>query len=133
MMAGIVVVLLVLIGVILAQCGHSYATISVGAAQNELGNDSTVVILDVRAESEYRGELGHLAGALLIPLENLGQRVEELEPYKTKTVIVYCRAGRRSANAAEFLAQRGFHVYNLEGGILKWRDAGFPVINEQGR
>jgi phage shock protein E len=133
MAAGIVVVLLVVMGLILVRCGHSFATISVGEAWNEVRNDSTAILLDVRSESEYRGELGHLGGAVLIPFENLEQRVGELMPYKTQTIIVYCRSGRRSANAAEFLAQRGFRVRNLEGGILKWRDAGFPVINEQSR
>lgn len=133
MMAGIVVLILVVIGVILSQRGRGFETVSAQEAQKLLSADTTVVLLDVRTEAEFQGELGHLAGAILIPIEDLEKRLEELSAVKGRTIIAYCRSGRRSANAAALLAQRGFTVYNLEGGILNWRAAGFPVINEHSK
>jgi len=132
MTAGIIVLILVVLGVILAQCGHGFETVTAEDAHKQLAGDSTIVLLDVRSASEYNGESGHLAGAILIPVQDLEQRAGELERFRGRTIIAYCRSGRRSANAATFMTQRGFRVENLEGGILKWSDAGYPVVKEGG-
>ncbi len=93
-----------------------------------LAADSSVVLLDVRTWSEYAGELGHLARARLIPVAELESRIGELD--SLRTIIVYCRAGRRSLTAAGILQRHGFRVRDIEGGILKWIDAGYPVVHE---
>jgi rhodanese-related sulfurtransferase/rubrerythrin len=74
-------------------------------------------LLDVRQPGEY--EEGHLPGATLIPLPDLGERLGEID--SKKPTIVYCAIGGRSRMAAQMLAGKGFdEVYNLSGGIKAW-------------
>lgn len=76
-----------------------------------------VMILDVRQPNEYHD--GHIPGATLIPLPQLGDRLKELDA--KKPVVVYCAVGGRSRVAAQMLAGKGFgEVYNLTGGIRAW-------------
>jgi rhodanese-related sulfurtransferase len=86
------------------------------------------LLLDVREPEEYGGELGHIAGSLLIPLKELPARAAELERYKERQVIAICRAGVRSTTAAALLTGLGFeHVSNLKGGMLDWNDQNLSV------
>lgn len=74
-------------------------------------------LLDVRQPGEY--EERHLAGAKLIPLPELPDRLDELDP--AKPVVAYCAVGGRSRAAAQMLRGQGFNeVYNLQGGIRAW-------------
>jgi glyoxylase-like metal-dependent hydrolase (beta-lactamase superfamily II)/rhodanese-related sulfurtransferase len=92
------------------------------------GGDSRRLLLDVRQPEEYTGELGHLPGAILVPLPELPARLGEIESYRDKTVIAICRSGSRSAKAATMLRDAGFRdVWNMTGGTLAWRERGFPV------
>ena len=85
-----------------------------------------VQILDVRETDEFTGPLGHIEGAVLIPLGELAARVEEL--VKDQPIVAVCRAGSRSAQATAILQQAGFtDVANLNGGMLRWRAEGHPV------
>jgi sulfur dioxygenase len=85
-----------------------------------------VQILDVREPDEFTGPLGHIEGAVLIPLGELAARVEELT--KDRPIVAVCRAGSRSAQATAILQQAGFSdVANLNGGMLRWRAEGHPV------
>ena len=85
-----------------------------------------VQVLDVREPDEFRGPLGHIAKARLIPLGDLGKRMEELD--KERPVVAVCRAGGRSAHASNLLQKAGFaRVANLAGGMLRWRAEGHPV------
>jgi len=83
-------------------------------------------LVDVRQPGEY--ERGHLPGARLIPVGQLGDRLAELDP--GKITIVYCASGVRSQAAASVLEQAGFQeVYSMAGGINAWRGlvaGGFP-------
>jgi glyoxylase-like metal-dependent hydrolase (beta-lactamase superfamily II)/rhodanese-related sulfurtransferase len=86
------------------------------------------LLLDVREPEEFTGELGHIPGSSLIPLKELPARSKEIEAYKTRDVIVICRAGVRSTTAAAILTGLGFeHVSNLKGGMLDWNDQHLPV------
>lgn len=86
------------------------------------------IILDVREPEEYRGELGHIEGSILIPLKDLTSRADELEEFKDKHVIAVCRAGVRSTTAAAILTGLGFEqVSNLKGGMLEWNSQHLPV------
>ena len=86
------------------------------------------LLLDVRETDEFSGDLGHIAGSVLIPLKELPARAKEVEAYKEKDVIVICRAGVRSTTAAAILTGLGFeHVSNLKGGMLDWNDQQLPV------
>jgi len=86
------------------------------------------LLLDVREPEEFRGELGHIAGSVPIPLRELAARAPELAPFKEKDLVAVCRAGVRSATAVAILTGLGFeHVSNLKGGMLDWNDARLPV------
>ena len=90
--------------------------------------DTTIVLLDVRTPAEFISVTGHLNAALLIPVQELERRVEELNTYKDKTIIAYCRTGSRSGAATAFLRKKGFTVLNMEGGIVKWNEEKLPVV-----
>ena len=85
----------------------------------------TLHILDVRSPSELDGELGHLEGAQLIPLEDLRARASEVRA--DKPVVVVCQTGKRSGLATVILKQAGLvRVANSAGGMVRWRDLGLP-------
>jgi rhodanese-related sulfurtransferase len=92
------------------------------------GKDSTVVLLDVRTPEEFNGETGHLAGAFLIPVEELEDRVGELTKYHDRTIVVYCRTDHRSTRGTEILQRHGFKAMNMQGGITRWRAEHFPTV-----
>lgn len=95
--------------------------------ENIIKGDS-VQLLDVRTPLEYAE--GHIAGALNINVQSDDfQQVAEKELSKDSTILVYCRSGRRSMNAAEILTKLGYKVINLKGGIIEWREDGLPVTN----
>ena len=95
----------------------------------ELMNDSNVVVLDVRTADEFKD--GHLVGALNIDQAqgDFIHKVKEALP-TDRTIAVYCRSGRRSANAAGRLAAEGYKAVNLKGGILAWKEAKMPVTTD---
>jgi rhodanese-related sulfurtransferase len=106
----------------------SFLSISVEVAHDILnnGNSSDPIVLDVRYQCEYNS--GHLFGAVLIPYDHLEENMSELDAYKDHEIIVYCKFGVRSLMACDILASHDFtRVYNMEGGILAWIDAGFPI------
>ncbi len=76
------------------------------------------VLLDVRTAEEY--ELGHIAGALLIPHNDLVDRAEIELADKSKTILLYCRSGNRSATAAKLLKDLGYTAIYDFGGIIDW-------------
>jgi rhodanese-related sulfurtransferase len=67
---------------------------------------------------------------LFIPVQELKERVGELERFRDKTVIAYCRSGNRSGVAAEILGKHGYTAVNMEGGILQWKKENLPVVTE---
>ena len=76
------------------------------------------ILLDVRSEGEYNEE--HIEGALNIPDDELGERAADELPDKNALILIYCRSGRRSANAANELIDSGYkNVYDF-GGIIDW-------------
>ena len=77
------------------------------------------LLLDVRTQEEY--DAGHIDGSLLIPVTELENRLGEIEEYKDKSVLVYCRSGNRSLTASEILIDSGFtEVHNLLTGFNGW-------------
>jgi sulfur dioxygenase len=84
-----------------------------------------VQILDVRSPQEFEGELGHLSGAQLLPIDDLRARVGSVS--KDKPVVVVCQTGKRAAMGTLILKKAGFtHVANLAGGMVRWRELGLP-------
>ena len=96
----------------------------------ELITDSNVVILDVRKADEFAE--GHIKGAVLID-QFQSDFIEQAKAKlpKDKTIAIYCRSGRRSANAAGKLADVDYKCVNLKGGIIAWEEANMPVITSE--
>ena len=91
-------------------------TVTNAELQQQLGRDD-VIVLDVREPAEYA--FGHIEGAVSIPLEELENRIAELDP--EKEVVVICRTGNRSDFAAKQLADNGFkRVKNAVEGMSQW-------------
>jgi rhodanese-related sulfurtransferase len=89
-----------------------------------LKSQAPPLIIDVRTPEEFNGELGHIAGARLLPLQILPDSLATISGYKDSTVVLVCRSGRRSAIAAEMLVKAGFkNVHNLTGGMISWNQA----------
>jgi sulfur dioxygenase len=95
------------------------------AVHDELANGGGPRIIDVREESEYTGELGHIPGSILLPLKRLQFEIDGLGIGHDDPVVVVCRSGVRSTTAAAIMTGMGYtDVSNLKGGMLAWRDAG---------
>jgi glyoxylase-like metal-dependent hydrolase (beta-lactamase superfamily II)/rhodanese-related sulfurtransferase len=92
--------------------------------------DPDLVILDVRERDAY--DAGHIAGAQLLPRGQLELRVNHELPDPTRRILTYCEFGRISTLAAATLRTMGFQrAVALDGGMQAWRDAGYPVENDQ--
>ena len=87
------------------------------------------LLLDVREAGEY-AEV-HAPNATLIPLGQLGSRLQEIAAYKDKPIAVICHSGRRSAKAVQLLKEAGYsQVSNVNGGMTAWESTGLKVIKK---
>lgn len=85
-----------------------------------------IQLLDVRGADEWAQ--GHQPGAVHIPLDELGERADELE--RDRPVVTVCRSGRRSAQAADDLGGRGFAAESMVGGLDAWEGHGLPLVTD---
>jgi len=98
----------------------------------KLINDKNALVVDVRTEKEYKE--GHVMNALHIPLGKLDDRIQELQAYKNHAVVMVCRSGARSAQAATKLKKQGFaNVHNIGGGMLAWERVKLPITTKAGK
>ncbi|MBK7581046.1 MAG: MBL fold metallo-hydrolase [Myxococcales bacterium] len=105
--------------------GLTYAGLPEIAAEWVARHRSDLHLLDVRSAAEFDGELGHLEGAQLVPLEELRARVADVP--SDKPVVVVCGTGKRSGLGTNILQKAGLtRVANLKGGMLNWRELGLP-------
>ena len=103
-----------------------YKDLSVEEFQKMLISDASAQLLDVRTPKEYAE--GHIPGAINIDwqAEGFTEAVkEQLDP--SRPVLIYCRRGRRSAEAAVVLDSLSYKVYNLKEGFIEWKNANVPV------
>lgn len=92
-----------------------------------LVNRKDGIIVDVRDKKEY--DAGHIVGAVNIPLAKLGDRLNELEAYKERPVVVVCKIGQHAGDACKTLKAAGFgHAVRLRGGMTEWRGENLPVV-----
>jgi rhodanese-related sulfurtransferase len=90
----------------------------------DIKNHQDVYMLDLREQYEYDEK--HIPDINLLPMSELQNRLDELPT--DKEVIITCRSGNRSNQVAQFLRQNGYdNVHNMNGGIIAWQEAGFPV------
>ncbi len=125
-MKKILTCLLAILGMTTA-CGQQNFENADVQAFSRLTEDPDVVVLDVRTAEEFKD--GHIEGAVLIDQgqSDFVEKAKAALPLD-KRVAVYCRSGRRSANAAGKLAAEGYQCVNLVGGILAWKEAGKSVV-----
>ena len=96
----------------------AYRKISADEASQMMSELKDFILLDVRTEGEYRES--HIAGAMLIPNQEINDRAEKELPDKNRVILVYCQSGGRSASAARELIRLGYeNVYDF-GGINDW-------------
>lgn len=102
--------------------------LEVAALKRQLDTGEDVLLLDVRTAAEFTGDLGHIPRARNLPLEELPQRLTELDEYKQRPIRLICRTDRRSAQAARLLADAGFaDAQVIRGGMTAWRAHDWPV------
>src|SRR5262245_14228398 len=100
--------------------------ISTPEAHALLDGDTTPLFVDVRERNEW--DEGHLPGAVFLPRNNLESRVEALIPDKTRSLVVYCGSGSRSAFATKALHELDYeNAVNLSGGFADWKRNGYEV------
>lgn len=90
--------------------------------------DDGAQLIDVRVEHEW--EVGHIAGATHLPLDELAERAGEID--KERPVVLYCRGGTRSTMAAAALADAGYDAAKLTDGIVGWSEAGLALDPDDG-
>ena len=100
-----------------AQNRTGYQTLTAEEAKARLDQDGDLILLDVRTQTEY--DQGHIPGAVCLPSEEIGQDMPVAFD-KDAEILVYCRSGRRSAEAAGKLAELGYRNVADFGGILDW-------------
>jgi rhodanese-related sulfurtransferase len=103
--------------------GPTAPTISASELNEKLKFGKHPVVVDVRQPDEFN--LGHIAGAKLIPLGEIRKRLGELP--KGREIVCVCASGSRSRSAAKVLLKEGFTVLDMQGGMLAWRHAKLPM------
>ena len=128
-----VILITVVLAGILAACGSrsensgtkqedemkgEYHKITAEEAKERMDSGDDIIILDVRTQDEY--EESHIPGAILIPNETIGTEMPDQLPDAGQEILVYCRSGNRSAQAAKKLVEAGYtQIYDF-GGIMDW-------------
>lgn len=108
---------------------NTYTQIDQETAKEMMTRDDGHVVVDVRRRDEY--DAGHIPGAILVPNESIGDAPPEALPDRDQIILLYCRSGNRSKQAAEKLAGMGYtNIYEF-GGINTW--TGEIVTSEEGQ
>lgn len=103
------------------------ANVPVASASELVDTSNKLQLIDVRTPEEY--EAGHLQGATNIDFfsDSFREEIEKLD--KHKPVLVYCKSGGRSSKSAAIFKELGFtKIYNMEGGIISWSEAGYKTV-----
>ncbi len=98
----------------------SDSSITTQQLKEKMKSDTSLVILDVRTPEELLGPLGKIDKAINIPVQELNNRIDELEKYKDREIAVICRSGHRSAIATQILKKNGYKAINVKGGMLDY-------------
>jgi phage shock protein E len=98
---------------------NTYEQITPEEAKYIMDNEDSYIILDVRTQDEYDAE--HIKGAILIPDYEIETTAESILTDKDALILVYCRSGRRSKNAASELSELGYTNVKEFGGIIDWQ------------
>jgi len=127
----ILAALLILFSLNMISCAQedSKNSMSISALKNKMKSDlpagkagSTLIVLDVRTPEELRGSLGKIDEVINIPIQQLEERIHELDKYKDKEIAVICRSGNRSKTGTAILNANGFNAKNVLGGMIEYRN-----------
>lgn len=125
LVASFIALLAVILFIEYRNLTQNFTSIGPSAAITVINNENPV-LLDVREMNEL-GD-GMLRDSVHIPLSAVNKRLSEMDKYRDRPVLVYCRSGNRSGSVCRSLNGRGFDkVFNLSGGIMAWRDAHLPI------
>jgi len=103
-------------------------TLSIDDLHRDIKQEIDFLLLDVRSEVDFHAEPGYIGQAVNIPLEDLPSRLDELNIYKEKNIVLICTTDRRSKKAAQLLTKNDFdHVQVVAGGIKQWRELALPL------
>lgn len=109
-----------------AGCDSHAAEISGEALLERMKGGDAPVVIDVRSQGEYRG--GHVPGAINVPYTEISTHLDELQAYRDRDIVLYCKSGRRAAIAKKSLSDAGFtRLLHLSGDMDGWRRDGLPV------
>ncbi|MDK0952296.1 rhodanese-like domain-containing protein [Clostridium perfringens] len=93
--------------------------ISIDESKKLINQGEVTLILDVRDADEFAK--GHLKNAIQIPVKELKENLNDIEKFKDELVLVYCRSGKKSAEAINILKENGFkNLVHMKDGISKW-------------
>lgn len=101
------------------QNSNANQTMTYEELQNKLNGQENFVLLDVRTQEEF--DAGHIAGAVLLPYDEINVKAATVLPDKEKEIVLYCRSGRRSAIAKKALVELGYKDVEDFGGINRWK------------
>lgn len=94
--------------------------------KEKLDKGEELVLIDCREQNEW--DEAHIEAAQFLPLSNFDEEMKKLSGKEQATIVCQCRSGKRSLTAASKLQDEGFEtLFNLDGGILAWIEAGFPT------
>lgn len=103
-------------------------TVEITQLKQRLDAGEDVLVLDVRTPEDFVGEQGHIGIATNIPVEELASRLAEISDYQERPVVTICRTDRKSASAAQILAQNGFaDVHVARMGMTAWIEEGYKI------
>ncbi len=92
-------------------------------------NRQNAVVVDVRDKKEF--DTGHIVESINIPLAKLKQRITELKKHQQKPLVVVCKLGQQSGDAAKTLQEAGHaEVYRLAGGVTEWKAQSLPLVQK---
>lgn len=92
-----------------------------------LASSEAPLLIDVRTPAEFSS--GHIDGAVNLPLNELPQRLPELNAASDRAIVTICRSAKRTIPATQFLHAQGFELATqLAGGMLAWHAAGLPTV-----
>lgn len=107
---------------------HEAVELGPGKVKALLDADEDITLLDCRLQKEK--DIAAIDGAVFLPMQEIPDRVEELDEYLDRKLVVFCHAGMRSMKVAMFLRERGFEdVWSMAGGIDLWSQAIDPSIH----
>ncbi|MCK4894893.1 MAG: rhodanese-like domain-containing protein [Calditrichia bacterium] len=109
-------------------CSQEIPEVSPVQVKQILDEKEDVIIIDVRTSGEFTGELGHIPGAILRPLQEIEDWQTEFSEENDNRIIMVCRSGNRSGVTTRYFLDHGYlNVQNMSGGMRAWNELSFPI------